>query len=631
MPTATIAEAAAALASDPHLSAWDLIDPGPVQPKVHQVCYWEKPVAAGGKTKPDSQCDSYAIFPHLRQQQVNPGSRVQGCGNLLGQCQSKLEQIRSYASSAVPVPNKNLYKSLSFDHPGTTAGDFTPKQGNNTTAAKAAENQRCTDQKFAHCRQSQCFEAFISFYPSAFDATLDPQLQHWQAHFQKQQSPRTHPVSAGMPQPLQCDTGALTLRGGGDGNVQMQLPRDLGCNSPHMCEVVDDAKILMKSQNQMPGTSMQLPRTQQLAAVVQQQQQQHCSNTSTCYSQNQVFGVQVTSEMALHDLNSYGAVYQKLDGNQTSAATLADVCSKVQQGDTVELMNCEMEGVFGSPTCHSYLSIDGLVNSSSSPLACMDYAPMLSPSPPSSGGPAFHLLPVFEDFPIYLPIPTSTDVHSILALKKANHLIGSVKLPGSVKYMNILPNSYIYQFATHWGFSAYSVCLGSSYFQRLLASNTTFQGAIAHTCRFQDYAASLTFRPINAMNPAVQLNPNTISGNKCGTSSELQAIADQDLACLLVTCIFIATKVCERVTYNDTLRLVLHDITGRTISKAQVYKVEDICLQGLKWRLGPYFLPSSSLDSAPYSGESPTSSCSTPESYQPKQLQQQKQLHLENL
>ncbi len=66
------------------------------------------------------------------------------------------------------------------------------------------------------------------------------------------------------------------------------------------------------------------------------------------------------------------------------------------------------------------------------------------------------------------------------------------------------------------------------------------------------------------------------------------------------TCIFVATKIADQVHAYGLLRFMLSALSGSrcSVSQEQAAEVELRCLQGLGWRLGPYFLEDDLGDNA---------------------------------
>jgi hypothetical protein len=84
--------------------------------------------------------------------------------------------------------------------------------------------------------------------------------------------------------------------------------------------------------------------------------------------------------------------------------------------------------------------------------------------------------------------------------------------------------------------------------------------------------------------PPPQAPPHPIS------PSEAQTL-ENSLRSTQFTCIFLATKIADQVHAYGLLCYVLSALTGqrRPVSLQQAGDVELRCLQGLEWRLGPYF------------------------------------------
>ncbi|KDD71491.1 hypothetical protein H632_c4925p0 [Helicosporidium sp. ATCC 50920] len=64
---------------------------------------------------------------------------------------------------------------------------------------------------------------------------------------------------------------------------------------------------------------------------------------------------------------------------------------------------------------------------------------------------------------------------------------------------------------------------------------------------------------------------------------------DVSLLSVYVTCVYLALKVADRVWHAGQLSAMLESALGITVLMPEVLKLEMECLEGLQWRLGPYF------------------------------------------
>ncbi|GIL82503.1 hypothetical protein Vretifemale_11323, partial [Volvox reticuliferus] len=90
--------------------------------------------------------------------------------------------------------------------------------------------------------------------------------------------------------------------------------------------------------------------------------------------------------------------------------------------------------------------------------------------------------------PAYCPTVYS-DVSSPHALALANDVMSRIRLPGGIRFMPVHIDSMLYYNGVHWGFSAFALALGSSYFQRLVEITPTLNAAVRHAPPFVAYAA----------------------------------------------------------------------------------------------------------------------------------------------
>jgi hypothetical protein len=65
---------------------------------------------------------------------------------------------------------------------------------------------------------------------------------------------------------------------------------------------------------------------------------------------------------------------------------------------------------------------------------------------------------------------------------------------------------------------------------------------------------------------------------------------DSTLQSIQFSCVLLATKMLSNTPGCGMLRFMLSQLYGREVSAAQAAEVEAKCLQGLGWRLGPFFV-----------------------------------------
>lgn len=58
---------------------------------------------------------------------------------------------------------------------------------------------------------------------------------------------------------------------------------------------------------------------------------------------------------------------------------------------------------------------------------------------------------------------------------------------------------------------------------------------------------------------------------------------DSTLQSIQFTCVYLATKIVDRMPYLEMLRFMLTNLYGAMVTRGQAYEVEGKCLEGLKW------------------------------------------------
>ncbi|KAL6745400.1 hypothetical protein V8C86DRAFT_2979810 [Haematococcus lacustris] len=191
----------------------------------------------------------------------------------------------------------------------------------------------------------------------------------------------------------------------------------------------------------------------------------------------------------------------------------------------------------------------------------------------------------YPDGWLYVYMPTLfTDHTSPVALNQANEIMMRLTIPGDVTYLPVPYDSKLYQLGSRFGFTAFSITLGSSYFQRLLATMPHLEYAVR--CSGPAYADYLSCLPPCSDRRLALLHEQF----KSQYSSAGEVTEDSTLRSIQFTCVYLATKIVDRMPMLEMLRYILTYLYGSTVSKAQAYDVESKCLEGLNFRLGPYFV-----------------------------------------
>jgi hypothetical protein len=73
------------------------------------------------------------------------------------------------------------------------------------------------------------------------------------------------------------------------------------------------------------------------------------------------------------------------------------------------------------------------------------------------------------------------------------------------------------------------------------------------------------------------------------TAAHIVAAQDSTLQSIQFACVYLAQKITDAAPSIDMLRYMLTNIYGAMVTRAQAYEVEVKCLEGLQWRLGPYY------------------------------------------
>lgn len=148
---------------------------------------------------------------------------------------------------------------------------------------------------------------------------------------------------------------------------------------------------------------------------------------------------------------------------------------------------------------------------------------------------------------------------------------------------------------TRWQFTAFTIALGSSYFQRLLEDIPQLQAAVRLNPRFSDYAAHIGLRGRGHRGGAAPLPPTAVAGGSGKGAGGPQSAAaacsstESTLQAIQFTCVYLAAKVVDRLCHPRLLQTMLSQLYGTAVNRQQVCEVEGKCLDGLKWRLGPFY------------------------------------------
>jgi hypothetical protein len=142
-----------------------------------------------------------------------------------------------------------------------------------------------------------------------------------------------------------------------------------------------------------------------------------------------------------------------------------------------------------------------------------------------------------------------------------------------VSFVPVESEFFLWRAATAWSFPAYATVLASSYFQRLLVALPQLAQAATTLPSLQGYCSSTA----------------------CTTSSSSGGDGDKHVEATMrsiqVTCLYVALKVADQVHALGLLRFMLTAIGGNVnpVPLGDAELVEARLLDGLGWRLGPFF------------------------------------------
>ncbi|GFH15619.1 uncharacterized protein HaLaN_11873 [Haematococcus lacustris] len=136
-----------------------------------------------------------------------------------------------------------------------------------------------------------------------------------------------------------------------------------------------------------------------------------------------------------------------------------------------------------------------------------------------------------------------------------------------IQYLPVPLESKLFQLGSRFGFTAFTIALGSSYFQRLVATMPHLEYAVR--CSGPAYAYYLDCLPLCSDRRLALLHEQFKA--QYSSASEV-------------------TEIVDRMPMLEMMRYILTYLYGSTVSKAQAYDVESKCLEGLNFRLGPYFV-----------------------------------------
>ena len=147
---------------------------------------------------------------------------------------------------------------------------------------------------------------------------------------------------------------------------------------------------------------------------------------------------------------------------------------------------------------------------------------------------------------------------------------------GDFVYRRVPAASLIGAMAAMYGFTPFTVAVGTSYFERLAARDAPLLAAARATPDFAPFVAATP-----AVAPALPKSPGVPLHTCQGPRHWLTAVH--------LACIYVAAKNVEYVPYKRLLQTMLSHVHGCEVSAEAAAALEVEVLQGLDWRLGPFF------------------------------------------
>ncbi|PSC72002.1 hypothetical protein C2E20_4746 [Micractinium conductrix] len=148
-------------------------------------------------------------------------------------------------------------------------------------------------------------------------------------------------------------------------------------------------------------------------------------------------------------------------------------------------------------------------------------------------------------------------------LAAANAVIERLPLPGGLSFYPVHPSCALLPLCCAYGVSPAAICLGASYFQRLLAGNESLRAAALQSGYFSQCADGAVVMHARA-GPA------------------------EEAALIYCACVYLGCKVTDGVRYAGQLSHMMSTLLSANICTSMATDLEMRCLKGLNWRLGPY-------------------------------------------
>lgn len=140
------------------------------------------------------------------------------------------------------------------------------------------------------------------------------------------------------------------------------------------------------------------------------------------------------------------------------------------------------------------------------------------------------------------------------------------------------PLSDISQSAKVFGFTEVMVDVGTSYFRRLMQSNSSML-VLAKSCPYYGHYVQT----------AEEFPKEQISSPFVGVRHARFLTTNAWLTLIILTCIYLAAKVIEHVPYKNLLSTMMSYSYGAEVHQHWAAELELEILQALDWRLGPVY------------------------------------------
>ncbi|BDA45319.1 hypothetical protein COCOBI_07-1060 [Coccomyxa sp. Obi] len=173
---------------------------------------------------------------------------------------------------------------------------------------------------------------------------------------------------------------------------------------------------------------------------------------------------------------------------------------------------------------------------------------------------------------------SSPEDHAIIDPSAMSH---TPSPSGNFAYRHIPEESLIGCMAAMYGFTPFTVSVGTAYFERIAARDPTLLAAARATPEFTAFVAATPVEVPGKAGPPIG-------------SAHIHLGPKHWLTAIHLACIYIAAKNVEFVPYKKLLSTMLSHVHNREVPANAAAELELEVLQALQWRLGPFFRPAQS-------------------------------------